>query len=57
MYTSTSEKKYIRGLTESGDFYSATAELWEVYRESVADNWVIAQQLEEGQNKDFFYDP
>jgi len=52
------EKKYIRGLTYSGDWYSATAELWEKYRQAVeADNWDIAQPLEEGVDPDFYYDP
>jgi hypothetical protein len=54
----TTEKKYIRDLTESGDFYSATAELWKQYRDAVNKNdWDFAQGLEEGNNPDFFYDP
>jgi len=51
------EKKYIRGRTESGDWYVATAELWEAYRKSVETDWVFAEKLEEGINPDFYYDP
>lgn len=52
------EKKYVRSLTESGDFYSATAELWKQYRDAVdKSDWDFAQGLEEGNNPDFFYDP
>ena len=51
------EKKYIRDLTESGDWYEATAELWEAYRKSVSTDWVLAGKLEEGTNPDFYYAP
>lgn len=51
------EKRYIRGRTESGDYYSATEELWEAYRKSVATDWKLAMKLEEGENPDFYYDP
>lgn len=51
------EKQYIRDLTESGDYYSATAELWKAYRDSVNTDWELATQLEEGSNPDFYYDP
>jgi hypothetical protein len=50
-------KIYIKGKTESGDCYSATAELWKAYRESVDTDWVLAEHLEEGSNEDFFYTP
>lgn len=52
------EKDYIRAMTESGDFYKATKELWDEYRAAVSRNdWNFAQGLEEGRNPDFFYDP
>lgn len=52
------EKEYIRSLTESGDYYSATAEMWKIYRDAVNNNdWDTAQPLEEGANDDFYYDP
>lgn len=51
------DKKYIRDRTESGDWYSATEELWEAYSNSVSTDWVLAEKLEEGENPDFFYDP
>lgn len=50
-------KKYIRNPTESGDFYSATPELWEAYYQSVSSDWVLAEYLEEGNDPDFYYDP
>ena len=50
-------KIYIQGTTESGDCYSATAELWKAYRNSVDTDWVLAEQLEQGSNEDFFYTP
>lgn len=51
-------KKYIRALTYSGDYYGATAELWEQYWAAVErDDWNLATQLEEGRDPDFYYDP
>jgi hypothetical protein len=47
--------KYIQDISESGDYYAATAELWEAYRHSVDTDWILAEQLEEGQNEDFFH--
>lgn len=51
------EKTYIRDLTDSGDFYSATAELWKAYWNSVNTDWELASQLESGSDPDFYYDP
>jgi hypothetical protein len=52
------EKKYIRDRTYSGDYYSATAELWKQYWQAVErDDWDFAEGLEECRNPDFFYDP
>ncbi len=52
------ETKYRRALTYSGDYYSATAELWEIYWAAVKrDDWDTALPLETGSNPDFFYDP
>jgi hypothetical protein len=54
----STEQKYRRQLTYSGDYYSATPELWKAYWEAVEkDNWDFAQGLEEGQDPDFWYDP
>ena len=56
--TTIVENKYQRRLTYSGDYYCATAELWEQYWRAVErDDWDFAQGLEEGKNPDFFYDP
>jgi hypothetical protein len=53
----TSTKEYTRDRTESGDWYKATPELWEIYRNAVNnDDWETAESLESGDNKDFFYD-
>lgn len=52
------EKKYSRRMTESGDWYSATPELWAKYDaawEAVDMDTVMF--LEEGNDPDFFYDP
>lgn len=52
------ETKYIRNLTYSGDFYSATEELWKKYWSCVHSNdWDSVMDLETGKEKDFFYDP
>lgn len=52
------EKQYRRQLTYSGDYYSATRELWEEYWVAVeSDNWGEVERLETGQNPDFQYDP
>lgn len=52
------KKKYIRALTESGDYYSATKELWDEYHDAVHRNdWDHVLWMEEGWYKDFFYDP
>lgn len=52
------KKKYIRALTESGDYYSATKELWDEYHKAVKeDDWLQVMYFEEGMNKNFFYDP
>lgn len=53
----TTEKVYIRSLTHSGDYYSATQELWDEYWKSVHSDWELATKLEEGENSDFYYDP
>ena len=52
------EKNYQRQLTNSGDYYSATPQLWEAYWQAISrDDWDFAEGLEEGKNPDFFYDP
>jgi len=51
-------KEYIRDMTESGDWYKATPELWETYRNAVNDDdWCLVENLEAGEYRDFFYDP
>lgn len=58
MQVNNVDKKYRRSLTYSGDYYSATDDLWRQYWAAVEqDNWDFAQGLEEGRNPDFFYDP
>jgi hypothetical protein len=50
-------KRFIRDLTESGDYYSATAEKWKEYRDAInSGDHDKVMFLEEGQDKDFFYD-
>lgn len=47
-----------RALTNSGDYYTATSELWEAYWEAVKkDNWDFVRYLEEGRDLNFRYDP
>lgn len=54
----TKTKRYIREQTESGDYYSATQELWDQYNDAVdRGNDLEMLYLEEGNNPDFFYDP
>ena len=49
--------KYIRDLTESGDFYSATKEKWDEYRQAWASNDMKKVMFfEEGNDPDFYYD-
>lgn len=51
-------KKYVRNLTESGDFYSATKEKWKEYHNAWDDGDMDkVMYLETGQDTDFFYDP
>ena len=53
-----SEKKFIRSLTESGDYYSATQEMWDQYRKAVRrGDEPEMLYFEEGNSPDFFYDP
>lgn len=50
-------KKYIRDLTESGDYYSATTEKWKEYYEAWNnDDMDKVMYLEEGNDEDFYYD-
>jgi len=50
--------KYKRNLTESGDFYSATEEKWEEYWQAWDDDDMDkVEQMEQGSDKDFYYDP
>lgn len=52
------EKKFIRDLTMSGDFYSATREKWDEYNEAINNSdYKKVMHLEEGNDPDFFYDP
>jgi len=56
--TTSTTKKFIRDMTESGDYYSATAEKWEEYRKA----WFDGDEdkvmfFEEGRDEDFYYDP
>lgn len=52
------EKKYRTALTNSGDYYTATDELWKEYWKAVESNdWDFVLSLETGQNPDFFYEP
>ena len=49
---------YIRDLTESGDYYAATKEKWQEYRDAVNNgNSEKVLYLEEGNDPDFYYDP
>ena len=51
-------KKYVRDLTYSRDFYTATPELWEAYWQAVnCGDWETVEALESGQHTDFEYDP
>lgn len=50
--------KYIRDLTESGDYYSATPEKWDEYHQAWNDNDIKrVMYFEEGNDDDFYYDP
>jgi hypothetical protein len=50
--------KYIRDLTESGDYYSATSEKWAAYHKAWNENdMATVMYFEEGNDDDFFYDP
>lgn len=50
--------KYIRDITMSGDFYSATKEKWREYEEAWNNNDMDKVMfLEQGQDPDFYYDP
>ena len=54
----SNEKRYIRGRTESGDYYSATVECWQAYRAAVAvGDEETMLHFEEGNDDDFYYDP
>jgi hypothetical protein len=47
-----------RGRTHSGDYYSATADSWAVYRLAVKhDQWDVVEYYETGQDSTFRYDP
>lgn len=50
-------KHFIRGRTESGDYYSATEACWKAYRASVAaGDEATMLHFEEGNDEDFYYD-
>ena len=48
----------IRAMTESGDYYSATKELWDAYHQAWKDNDMdLVMKFETGMIDDFRYDP
>jgi hypothetical protein len=52
-------KKFIRDLTESGDYYSATEEKWEEYWKAWRSPCDMQKVMyfEQGNDPDFYYDP